>query len=120
MSENIPFRLAGGAQPLIVVPARVNGVGPFPFVLDTGAGPCLVSPDLARWAGVGGAAREAAVGGGGPVEVGLGAAGLAVGDAAAEEVPVAVTALLERIGEAVKTPLFGAIGYGFLRRFELT
>src|SRR5439155_118168 len=41
------FRLAGGAQPLILLPVRVNDRGPFDFILDTGAGTSLLSSDLA-------------------------------------------------------------------------
>src|SRR4051812_26220310 len=41
------FRLAGGAQPLILLPVLVNGEGPFDFIFDTGAGTSLLSSDLA-------------------------------------------------------------------------
>src|SRR6266513_1406724 len=44
----VQFRLAGGAQPLILLPVRVNGEGPFEFILDTGAGTSLLSSDLAK------------------------------------------------------------------------
>jgi len=102
MAVRVPFRLAGGAQPLILVPARANGVGPFPFILDTGAGVCLLSPELARWADVAVAARETALGAAGPLGVGLGTAGrLSVGEVEVPDVPVAITEELDRIGEAV-------------------
>src|SRR5437867_1631500 len=47
-SAKVKFRLAGGAQPLILLPVRVNERGPFEFILDTGAGTSLVSSELAR------------------------------------------------------------------------
>src|SRR5205085_5905538 len=47
-SSKIKFRLAGGAQPLILLPIHVNDRGPFDFILDTGAGTSLVSIDLAK------------------------------------------------------------------------
>src|SRR5437588_7796416 len=47
-SAKVKFRLAGGAQPLILLPVEVNGAGPFEFILDTGAGTSLVSPEVAR------------------------------------------------------------------------
>jgi hypothetical protein len=52
MITEVPFHLAGAAQPLILVPTSVNGRGPFDFILDTGAGTSLVSLDLARQLGV--------------------------------------------------------------------
>src|SRR6476646_11852036 len=47
-SARLKFRLAGGAQPLILLPVEVNGEGPFDFILDTGAGTSLLSSDLAK------------------------------------------------------------------------
>ena len=47
-SVKVKFRLAGGAQPLILLPVQVNGDGPFEFILDTGAGTSLLSSDLAK------------------------------------------------------------------------
>src|SRR5437016_14667908 len=47
-SAKVNFRLAGGAQPLILLPVHVNDRGPFDFILDTGAGTSLLSSDLAK------------------------------------------------------------------------
>src|SRR5690349_13260648 len=47
-SSKVTFRLAGGAQPLILLPVHVNGHGPFDFILDTGAGTSLLSTELAK------------------------------------------------------------------------
>src|SRR3954469_484656 len=47
-SATVRFRLAGGAQPLILVPVEVNDQGPFDFILDTGAGTSLLSLELAE------------------------------------------------------------------------
>src|ERR1700751_4324704 len=47
-SSKIGFRLAGGAQPLILLPVMVNERGPFDFILDTGAGTSLLSTELAK------------------------------------------------------------------------
>lgn len=33
MQTEIPFRLAGGAQPLLLLPVQVEGAGPFELVL---------------------------------------------------------------------------------------
>ena len=117
----VEFRLAGGAQPLILIPARVSGSGPVPFVLVTGAGPCLLSPELAARAKVAATGRETATGAGGPLEVELGMAGvLAVGEAEVRDVPVAITEELARIGKAVGASIEGDVGHGFLKDFRLT
>src|SRR5438045_9747009 len=47
-SAKVKFRLAGGAQPLILLPVEVNGEGPFEFILDTGAGTSLISSELGQ------------------------------------------------------------------------
>ena len=47
-SAKVKFRLAGGAQPLILLPTQVNGDGPFDFILDTGAGTSFLSSELAK------------------------------------------------------------------------
>jgi predicted aspartyl protease len=121
MPSIVTFSLAGGPQPLILVPARVNGLGPLPFILDTGAGHCLLSPALARRAKVAVTARETATGAGGPMEVELGTAGsLALGEATVQNVPVAITDELARIERAVGAPIEGDIGYEFLKHFRLT
>src|SRR5947207_6852739 len=44
----VKFRLAGDAQPLILMPVRVNGEGPFESILDTGAGTSLLSSELSK------------------------------------------------------------------------
>ncbi|HEV2966408.1 MAG TPA: retropepsin-like aspartic protease, partial [Chthoniobacterales bacterium] len=47
-SSKVKFRLAGGGQPLILLPVCVNDRGPFDFILDTGAGTSLLSSELAK------------------------------------------------------------------------
>lgn len=121
MPIEVGFQLAGGHQALILVPARVNGVGPVSFILDTGAGSCLLSPALASRASVAVTARDTATGAGGHVEVDLGMAEtLALGEAEVRDVPVAITDELSRIGQAVGAAIEGDVGYGFLRHFRLT
>ncbi|MGE5278083.1 MAG: aspartyl protease family protein [Acidobacteriota bacterium] len=121
MAFEVGFRLVGGSNPLILVPARVNGIGPFPFLLDTGSGLCLLSPGLAGRAKVAAAGRETATGAGGPVEVELGTAdAIAVGEAEVRGVPVAITGELGHLGGAVGASIEGDVGYGFLKCFRLT
>ena len=42
MFAETSFRLVGGENPLIIVPASVNDRGPYEFILDTGAGTSLL------------------------------------------------------------------------------
>jgi len=46
MSDNIEFRLAGGQNPLILVPVYLDDRGPYQFILDTGASHCLLTEEL--------------------------------------------------------------------------
>src|ERR1041385_9196524 len=47
-SGKTKFRLAGGAQPLILLPVHVNDRGPFDFILETVAGTSLLSLELSK------------------------------------------------------------------------
>jgi len=120
MTSEVPFRLAGGRQRLVLVSAEVNGVGPAPFVLDTGAGPCILAPELARRAGVVATETQEATGAGGRMEIALGAASLVLGEEKIPDVPVAITDELARIAQAVCAPIEGGLGHAFLRHFRLT
>jgi predicted aspartyl protease len=116
----VTFRLAGGKQPLILLPVFVDGRGPYSFVLDTGAGPTLVSNELA----------EALALPRGEEQEGRGAAGkvtlvkselpsLTVGLETLESVPVSVTDL-SFIGRAIGAQVDGDLGHSFLRHFAMT
>src|SRR5436305_15206781 len=71
-SAKVKFRLAGGAQPLILLPAHVNGRGPSDFILDTGAGTSLLSSELAKQLEVEIVGSKEGQGAGGRVSVSLG------------------------------------------------
>jgi hypothetical protein len=45
-NDIVKFRLRDGY--LILVETRINGVGPFDFLLDTGTTRTVINPDLAR------------------------------------------------------------------------
>lgn len=62
----VEFELAGPGEAALVVPVRINGEGPFPFVLDTGATLTCIDealvkeldlPDAAGTVGIGGGVR---------------------------------------------------------------
>lgn len=121
MNTEVPFRLSGPHQPLILVEALADGLGPFPFVLDTGAGLCLITPELADRLTIHDVGFQTATGAGGPVEVRTGVLGrLALEAAVRRDIPVAITNELHRIGAAIGADLQGNIGHSFLRHYCMT
>src|SRR3954452_142334 len=90
-SSTTKFRLAGGAQPLILLPVHVNGHGPFDFILDTGAGTSLLSTELAKQLAVKILGSKEGQSAGGKVSVSLGKVdSLAVGEAKLPDVDVGI------------------------------
>ncbi|HKQ57032.1 MAG TPA: aspartyl protease family protein [Candidatus Eisenbacteria bacterium] len=121
MFSEVGFRLVGGDNPLILVPANVNDRGPYEFILDTGAGTSLLSPRLAERLGITANGAREGQGAAGKVSVSLATAdSLAVGGARRAPMPIAITAELDRIGAAVGQPIDGDIGYDFLKAFRVT
>lgn len=120
MLSEVYFRLAGGAQPLVLVPVHVNGEGAYDFVLDTGAGTSLLSPELARELNVEGAETKEAQTAGGKVSVAVGSVeSLAIGTAKVENLQVAMTDLSD-LSKAVGAKVDGDIGYNYLKHFRVT
>jgi predicted aspartyl protease len=116
----VAFRLAGDAQPLLLLPVQVNDRGPFQFVLDTGAGTTLLAPALARSLGVQSTGTRQGQTAGGAVDVSLAVVdSLGVGALRRAKLNVAILDL-SRISQAIGTPLDGDLGYNFLKDFRLT
>jgi predicted aspartyl protease len=120
MFAEVEFRLVGGEQPLIVIPASVAGRGPFDFVLDTGAGTSLLSPRLASVLDIIPTGTREGRGAAGKVTVALASASsLSIGAAYRAPWPVGITAEVERIAAAVDSRIDGCIGYDFLKDFRV-
>lgn len=118
MSENIQFRLAGGQNPLILVPVCVDAKGPYQFILDTGASHCLLSEDLAATLGIQPEIEKQAMGAGGPVKLTFGhISSMTIGSALQENVQVAITNEIQRIGAAIQSKVDGVVGFAFLKEF---
>jgi predicted aspartyl protease len=116
----VKFRLAGGAQPLIILPTRVNGAGPFDFILDTGAGTSLLSAELAQQLNVKVLGTKEGQSAGGKISVSLAKVdSLAVGQAKIDEVEVGIVDL-SHITKAIGTKVDGDVGYNFLKHFRVT
>jgi predicted aspartyl protease len=119
-SAKVKFRLAGGAQPLILLPVRVNGEGPFEFILDTGAGTSLLSSDLAKKLNVKIISTKEGQSAGGKISVSLAKIdSLAVGQAKLEDLDVGIVDL-SHIGNTIGTKIDGDVGYNFLKHFRIT
>ena len=119
-STRVKFRLAGGAQPLILVPVQMNDSGPFDFILDTGAGMSLLTSELAAQLGVKILGVKEGQTAGGKVSVSLAKVeSLAVGEAKLDNVDVAVVDL-GHLGKTVGATIEGDIGYNFLKHFRIT
>jgi predicted aspartyl protease len=119
-SATVRFRLAGGAQPLILVPVEVNDHGPFDFILDTGAGTSLLSLELANKLNVTVLGSKQGQSAGGAVSVSLAKVeSFAVGTARLPEVDVGIVDL-KQIGAAVGAKIDGDLGYNFLKSFRIS
>ena len=106
-----------------MVPAFVNGQGPFPFALDTGASRTVISTGLSRRLGLDlvQAPPMTAGGGSGRVSATVGwVESLRVGDNAVGRLEVMAAEFMTSLSEALGTPLEGIIGYNFLRQFTVT
>jgi predicted aspartyl protease len=119
-SSKTKFRLAGGAQPLILLPVHVNERGPFDFILDTGAGTSLLSSDLATELDVKTIGSKEGQSAGGKVSVSLAKIdSLAVGETKLDNVDVGIVDL-SHIGKTVGAKIDGDLGYNFLKHFRVT
>jgi predicted aspartyl protease len=119
-TKPVPFRLAKPDKPLILLEATVTGKGPYRFVLDTGAGLTMISPQLAKRAGVPRDEAQKAVGAGGSVEVHFGTVkSLAIGEIRIQGLRVGIMDLAG-ISKAIETDIDGIVGYNFLSKFRVT
>ena len=119
-SAKVKFRLAGGGQPLILLPVHVNKRGPFDFILDTGAGTSLLSSELAKQLDMKVIGSKEGQSAGGKVAVKLAKVdSLAVGETKIDDVDVGIVDLAQ-IGKAVGAQIDGDLGYNFLKHFRVT
>jgi hypothetical protein len=119
-SATVRFRLAGGAQPLILVPVDVNEQGPFDFILDTGAGTSLLSIELAEKLKVKVLGSKQGQSAGGAVSVSLAKVdSFSVGHARLPDIDVGIVDL-KQIGTTVGAKIDGDLGYNFLKSFRVS
>jgi Aspartyl protease len=114
-----PVRLAMDDKGGIVVEVRVNGAGPFKFMLDTGAARSLVAEDLAREVSAPIVAKsEVVTSAGSDVRLVARLQSLEMASATANDLlaPVLPAARLAQLGRGVR----GLLGQDFLSAFNYT
>jgi len=117
--EWIPFEYVNDSH-LIGVPVQINGKGPYPFVLDTGAGSTVVTPEFAKKLGLDVQVVEQGIarGLGGDMQLSLAKIdSLSVGPSAITNEQVAVIDMT-KVSPKGKMLENGIIGYNFLKNFE--
>ncbi|MBI3459690.1 retropepsin-like domain-containing protein [Candidatus Acetothermia bacterium] len=120
-ADQIKFKLAGPAKPLILVPTYVNDQGPYQFAVDTGASTTVISPEFAQSLGIQTVEAPAMTGGGGKVRASRGnVESLAVGMTQLEKVAVVVSDFLVSLSGIVGAKLDGVVGYNYLKNFTVT
>jgi predicted aspartyl protease len=119
-SSTVRFHLAGGAQPLILVPVEVNEQGPFDFILDTGAGTSLLGIELAAKLKVKVLGSKQGASAGGAVSVSLAKVdSFSVGESRMVDIDVGIVDL-KQIGATVGAKIDGDLGYNFLKSFRVS
>jgi predicted aspartyl protease len=115
----VTFAQVNASAPLIVVPARVNGIGRLRFLLDTGASHSCVTPRLVERLGLVEQGGATALGAGGELQLKLARIeSLSVGKATVRNLTVAIVDV-DHVSKLVKR-LDGVLGNDFMRRFVVT
>ncbi len=103
-----------------IVPVRVNGEGPYRFLLDTGASTCIVAQRLAAELGLPQGAAATAKGAADALPVFRSSASqLSVGAAARRDLDVLLMDCTH-VSDYVHEPIDGYLGTNFLKHFTIT
>lgn len=119
-SGEVPFRMAGPQDVAILIPVRLNGTGPYDFVLDTGATLTCLHDELADSLGLrepaGMLGYGAGVGSGGSIRL-VEIDSVAVGAAQAFDLTGCVLDLAQ--ARAIGIEADGLLGLNFLSAFRV-
>jgi Aspartyl protease/PDZ domain len=107
---------------LNAVSTMIDGHGPYHFLLDTGAGITVITPELAARIGLSGAGSQRVTGGGGSVQVQrLDLSDVRIGKAEVHHVAAVVIPLPPDVTyQGDYGRIDGVIGYSFLSHFAVT
>lgn len=104
---------------LALVPVKINGGGPYQFIIDTGASCCCLSKELARELKIRHKRTEPSIGANGAFSVTMGKVGaISIGKAVRRNLDVAIFDF-DMLKKADKN-IGGIIGYNFLNRYIVT
>jgi predicted aspartyl protease len=105
---------------VILLDVTVDGKGPYKFLLDTGAGATVLSPDLAKALALKSDKKGDAVGaGGGKSDVSVARVkSVAIGDTRRDDLEVVILDIAN-VGSAIGITLYGIVGYTFLREYRV-
>jgi hypothetical protein len=119
-SIEIPFRVLKPDH-LIIIRGLVNGEGPFNFILDTGASMTVITPAVARAAGIMKGGRKAkAIGAKGSLDAKIvRLKSIRLGSLDTKSISAAIVNLAT-LSEPIKLDLGGIIGYNLLCRYRIT
>ena len=121
MQTTVNFRLAGNAQPLILIPAIINQQNSYEFILDTGASISIVTPEIAEGLGIKKTGEDEGHGAGGKIKISLGKIdSLAVGTCQIDNLEIGISEELNQIAKVMGVKIDGNIGYDFLQNFRIT
>ena len=121
-NAGVPIRLAGPGGAALLVPVRINGQGPYDFVLDTGATLTCVDGSLADSLGLPEARGQVGIGAG--IQGGAGSMrlvqidSLSIGDARAKGLTGCALDLAQIRSMGIETR--GLVGLNFLTSFRVT
>jgi predicted aspartyl protease len=112
-------QLVGRAGGLVAVPVKVNGKGPFRFVVDTGSTAAIVSTTLARRLDLRSVGTNALGAGGRFTARATVADTMQVAGTARRDVLIGITDLTP-LSNAARERIDGLLGYTFLKPYRMT
>lgn len=119
--QSVPFRIASGRKPLLLLDVEIAGAGQALFALDTGAGGTVISPALASRLGLAHGEDVTCVGVGGPAAAFVAGSpiDISIGAVAASVTPV-VLDMFKMLSEDAGRTVHGLVGHDILRRQHLS
>jgi hypothetical protein len=123
LNTYVKFELASPSKPVVLIPVKVDGRGPYNFVLDTGAVICTISAQLGETLGIKPSSTKELpfIPEGEQIRksVQLGQVDLEIGAVRLPSVQVAMTDL-SSLSQMADRELSGIIGYNALKDFIVT